>query len=346
MQEALRPPYSWANGLGTDTMIVTVIVCTYNRCHSLRKALDSVAHSTTPEAVEWEVLVMDNNSKDQTRQIAEEFCRRYPGRFRYMFEPQQGKSHALNTAIREARGEVLAFMDDDVTVEPTWLQNLTSCLEGGQWSGAGGRILSARTFPPPAWLALCGPYSMGGMLALFDLGEKAGDLDRPPFGTNMAFHKDMFRKYGDFRTDLGPCPGSEIRNEDTEFGRRLLAAGERIRYEPSAVVYHAVPAERLKKEYFLAFWFDCGRAAIREVGQRPDIWGIPRRYLTLLKHTMVLAPARTLQWSFAFGPQVRFYRKCWVWFTAGEVVEICRRWFAAGNSKQDPAPNIQAERNA
>ena len=67
------------------------------------------------------MLVVDNNSSDQTREVVEEFADRYPGRFRYLFEPQPGKSYALNSGIREARGTVLAFIDDDVTVEPSWL---------------------------------------------------------------------------------------------------------------------------------------------------------------------------------------------------------------------------------
>src|SRR5215469_11293809 len=119
-------------------MNITVILCTYNRCQSLRKALESIAASRLPESIEWEVLVVNNNSKDQTREVVEEFCRAYPGRFRYLFEPKQGKSIALNTGIREAKGEVLAFMDDDVIVEPTWLRNVTAPLERGELSGVGG----------------------------------------------------------------------------------------------------------------------------------------------------------------------------------------------------------------
>src|SRR5208282_2321290 len=89
---------------------ITVILCTYNRCQSLARALDSVAAQTFSESVEWEVLVVDNNSRDQTRDVAEDFCRRYPGRFRYLFEPRQGKSYALNAGIREARGDILALL--------------------------------------------------------------------------------------------------------------------------------------------------------------------------------------------------------------------------------------------
>ena len=103
-------------------MRITVILCTYNRCQSLAKAMESVAASVVPESVDWEVLVVDNNSSDQTREIVEGFCNRFPYRFRYLHELKQGKSNALNSGIRAAKGNLLAFMDDDVLVEPTWLK--------------------------------------------------------------------------------------------------------------------------------------------------------------------------------------------------------------------------------
>ena len=173
-------------------MNITVILCTYNRYESLAKALDSLAALVVPETVEWNVLVVDNNSSDGTRAIVERFCQRYPSRFHYLFEPRQGKSYALNAGIHEASGEVLAFVDDDVIVEATWLQNLTSPLQNTDWAGSGGRILPGRPFSPPRWLAVSGPYAMGGVLcAHFDLGDEAKELDRPPYGTNMAIRKSM-----------------------------------------------------------------------------------------------------------------------------------------------------------
>jgi glycosyltransferase involved in cell wall biosynthesis len=78
-----------------------------------------------PPGVEWEVLVMDNNSKDQPRGVARKFSRRYPRRFSCLFEPQLGKSYALNAGIREAQSDVLAFTDDDVIVHPSGPHNLT-----------------------------------------------------------------------------------------------------------------------------------------------------------------------------------------------------------------------------
>lgn len=305
-------------------MNITVILCTYNRCASLTRSLESVAASELPRSVEWEVLVVDNNSTDKTRAVVEEYCRVYPNRFRYLFEARQGKSHALNSGIREAKGGILAFVDDDVTVEPTWLQNLTSSLQGNEWAGAGGKILLERTSPTPRWLALDGPYSLSGVLVHFDRGDNPGELDWAPYGTNMAFRKTMFGKYGGFRADLSPSPLDDIRGEDVEFGRRLMSAGERLRYEPSAVVYHPVPEHRLRKEYFLAWYFGLGRSLARMWGRGPDIWGIPRPYFSILKKTVTSMAIFASRWMLAVRPQQRFFYKVMVWWQAGQIAEMYR----------------------
>jgi glycosyltransferase involved in cell wall biosynthesis len=308
-------------------MTITVILCTYNRSGVLAKALDSLACSRVAEATEWEVLVVDNNSRDQTRAVVKEFCRREPGHFRYLFEPEPGKSYALNRGIREARGEILAFLDDDITVEPDWLQNLASAFNHAEWSGVGGRTVPDRNFSPPGWLPFREPYFFGGILcALFDFGDQPGELHQAPYGANMAFRKTMFEKYGGFRTDLGPSPNREIPrpNEDTEFGRRLMAAGERLWYEPTAIVYHPILEERLNKEYFLSWWFDFGRALIRERGPRPSFYGIPRYYLSIPRMLSTHLPIRVLQWLCTWNPSDRFFKKCWVRMTLGQIVEIYR----------------------
>ena len=297
-------------------MEISVILCTYNRCEALAKALQSIAAQELPSSVQWEVLVVDNNSADQTRTVVEDFCLRYAGRFRYVFEPEPGKSFTLNTGIREARGRILVFIDDDVTVEQAWLQNLTAHLHSGEWAGSGGRILPEITFSPPRWLVE-GRHSYAP-LALFDLGPKAGILLESPFGTNMAFRREVFDRHGMFRTDLGPRPDCLLRGEDTEFGTRILAAGEKLRYEPSAVVLHAVPEHRLQKDYFLAWWFGKGRADMREVGNPPGTkWfalGIP---LYLFRRLLLW----TLRWLLAVDPSRRFQCKIQVRWLAGSIVE-------------------------
>lgn len=307
-------------------MNISVILVTYNRCESLAKTLESLAGSALPKSVEWEVLVVDNNSNDRTPEVVRDFIHRYPGRFRYISEPTPGKSFGLNTGIDAAQGDILAFIDDDVTVKVTWLQNLTAMLRTEEWAGAGGRTLLDQNFTSPPWLALEGRYNMGGMLAGFDLGETGHELKEAPYGANMAFQKKMFEKHGLFRTDLGPSPNREIPrpNEDTEFGRRLMAAGERLWYEPEAVVYHPVPQSRLRREYFLAWWFDYGRAKSRESWKGAPVFGVPRHYLSVPRMVATHLSVRVLRWMWSLNPQQRFFNKGVAWMSAGQIVEIYR----------------------
>jgi len=322
-------------------MDITLIVCTYNRCDSLRTSLESIACSAMPKGVDWEVLVVDNNSSDRTREVVDEFCRKDGSHFRYLFEPQQGKSCALNSGIREARGSVLAFTDDDVTVEPDWLHNLTSNLRSGEWAGAAGRVMRTWSCPPPHWLSLDGKYEkVGWALVSFEIDQQAGELpsDFPPVGANMAIRSEVFAKHGGFRTDLGPKgnetgdsvgrqagltavtgPQAPRRYDDTEFGQRVMRRGERFRYEPSAVVYHPVPEHRLTKDFFLHWWFARGRDTNLILPNRAPVWGIPRYYLRVAKLAAQLA-GNVFAWLTAIQPSRRFYYKAMVWETAGSMM--------------------------
>jgi len=305
-------------------MKITAILCTCNRCDTLDKALESLASSRLSQGTEWEVIVVDNNSRDRTRDLVEEYCRRYPGHFRYLFEPRPGKSYALNSGIREAGGDILVFTDDDVIVDQNWLQNIAAGLEDGRWVGAGGRTFAEPGFVPPAWLPQSGRYALPP-LALFDFGSEPSELKKSPFGNNMAFHKSMFVKHGGFRTDLGPRFGSKgpQKSEDSEFGMRLLARGERFLYEPSAIVYHAVPKNRARKSYFLAWWFDKVRADIRVEGiPGPTRWFICGVPLYLFRRLAFW----TFQWIFTFKPADRFECRIKAWAKVGQITECYRMW--------------------
>jgi glucosyl-dolichyl phosphate glucuronosyltransferase len=299
-------------------MDITVIVCTFNRSGLLQTALESIAASEVPPGIAWEIVVADNNSNDGTRRVVEDIIRRHPGRFRYVFEPCPGKSNALNSAIAAAKGDVLAFVDDDITVHPRWLYALTSPLLNGPWIGSGGRVLAEWQSAPPAWLDT-ESWILAGPMVHFDLGLEAGQLHETPVGTNMAFRKTVFERYGGFRADLGPRPGSEIRNEDSEFARRLLQAGEPLYYEPSAIVYHPIPENRLTKDYFLAWWFSKGRTGIREAGVSSEVrWrvcGIPLAYVRRLIRW-------TIQWMFTLNNKGRFGCRVCVWKLFGEIKEF------------------------
>ena len=172
---------------------------------------------------------------------------------------------------------------------------------------------------------------MIGPLVQFDRGLQAGRLEETPVGTNMAFRKSLFERYGGFRADLGPRPGSEIRNEDSEFVRRLLRAGEPLYYAPSAIVYHPTPDDRLTMDYFLAWWYGKGRSEIRESGISPEIrWKIGGIPLFLFRQIIRWA----VQWMFTLDRIGRFDCQVRVWKLAGEMVECSK-------ASATPAPQAQ-----
>ena len=319
-------------------MMITVILCTANRCSGLAATLESVASSVVPESTPWEILVVDNNSRDATRSVVESMKEKFPGRFLYLFEPRAGKAYALNAGIEVARGDVLAFVDDDVTVEPAWLANLTAPLQDKMWAGSGGRVVLQWKCAAPKWLPAGGRHPLG-LLAEFDLGLEPRELDEPPYGVNMAFRRIVFEKYGGFRTDLGPSPDRDIPRpgEDTEFGMRLLNAGERLRYVPSAVVYHPVPAERIRKQYFLTWWFDKGRSEIRQLPVPPA--PTARGFMGLL-HLFRNLAAWVFRWMSAIQTARRFGRKLTVWYKAGEISEYCFLMKAHARRRQMRAAGV------
>jgi glycosyltransferase involved in cell wall biosynthesis len=302
---------------------ISVILCTHNRCESLVEALDSLSKSILPESVEWEVLVVDNNSSDSTRQVAESFCEKLPTHFRYVFEPKPGKSNALNRGIQEATGQILAFTDDDLTVESAWLQNLTAHLCSGEWAGAGGRVLPERGFSPPQWIPVGNKHALAP-LSIFDRGPEPGALEESPIGACMAFHRRMFEKYGGFRTDMGPGLGAASlqKSEDNEFGHRLRAAGEKLRYEPEAVAYHPVPQYRLDKGYFLRWWFEKTRSDVSAFGIPSEtkwfIAGVPL-------HLVGSLAVGTMRWIGTIDPSQRFACKINVWVLTASILQSYRQ---------------------
>lgn len=301
--------------MDTSTRI-TVILCTHNRARTLAKALESIATQALSQSIGWEIVVVDNNSSDKTRQVIEDCRSRYPGRIRYVFEPQQGISYARNTGVRNAQGDILAFIDDDETASPGWLQNLTANLYSGEWSGAGGRILPQWNCPRPQWFSDRNALTMAP-LVVFDPATEEGPLTQTPFGANMAFRKEMFDLHGGFRTDLGRVGKGLLSGEDTEFGGRLIAAGRRLRYEPTAVTYHPVEEFRIRREYFLEWWFNKGRSDVREFGNQPNkirFLGVPLR----LFRGLIM---ESLRWMVALEPSHRFICKIKVWACAGLIFE-------------------------
>lgn len=243
-------------------MDATAVICTYNRAASLRNALGSLRALDIPPGLRWEVLVVDNNSSDSTREVVQEFETFLP--VRHLFEGRPGKSHALNTAVREARGRVLAFTDDDAIVDRGWLRAIFETFESGAWDGIGGRTLLRTDREMPQWLK----KELWGFLACMDFGDESFRMEDPQvtlIGVNMALRREVFERLGGFDEGLGPKGKALAKGEDSELFQRMLQAGMSIVYQPAAIVHHVVAPERLRKSYFRGVHYESGR-----------VWGMRR----------------------------------------------------------------------
>ncbi|HRP26084.1 glycosyltransferase [Thauera sp.] len=225
----------------------SIIVCTYQRANSLRETLASLKQLRIPPNWAVEVMVVDNNSSDHTRNVVEEQRADWPA-LRYEFEPAQGLSHARNHGIAAAQGEIILFTDDDVLPETDWLEQTIAGLDRYDSDACGGYIAPIWEAPPPAWLT----ERFYGFLAVRTDREDDYPIDSPslaPFGANMAFRKAVFDKVGLFDTERGRKGKVLASGEDGEMFERILAAGMKAVFLGKSRVRHKVEAFRMTKAY-------------------------------------------------------------------------------------------------
>jgi glycosyltransferase involved in cell wall biosynthesis len=256
------------------TLSATVLVCTYNRAGLLREMLESLRANEA--AREWDVVVVDNNSTDDTRAVVEAMGPRFPVPLSYAFEPQQGKSHALNTGIALARGEVVVFTDDDVRVGHGWLDAACAELDADHaLDYTGGPVRPIWGAPPPAWLDQQ-RADLWGTLAILDYGNRGfvfEERQRVPLGANMAVRRRLIERIGGFDAELGRRGRSLLGQEQAEFFARGRSLGARGAYVPAMELHHHVPPERLTKRYFRRWWFWKGvsRARVDLMHQQTEL---------------------------------------------------------------------------
>ena len=224
-------------------MRLTVVICTWNRAALLRQTLASISQLRVPDGVQWELLVVNNNSTDETEQAIASWAGRLP--LRMLVEPRPGKSHALNRAVRDAAGDYILFTDDDVLVSPDWIQAYCEAFRADPDAAVfGGPIVPWFAGDPPAWLVRTFRQIEYAYAAL-DLGDapvQFGGHD-VPFGANMALRAREQRGY-QYNPELGPRPGSGLRGEEITLVKAMLAAGARGWWVPGARVRHYIPPER------------------------------------------------------------------------------------------------------
>ena len=326
------------------TMKFSIVIATYNRAEELGRTLDSLAALRVDAP--WELIVVDNNSTDRTRETVEAARTAFPAPLVYMFEREQGRSAALNAGLALARGALVVTTDDDVRVEPHWLTRIARGFETQDCDSIGGPVFPLWRGSPPRWLSARGG-PLWAVIALQDFGPAPIQFgERIPLGVNMAFRREAFAHAGAFNTRVGRKAGTLLGQEVREWCVRAHAAGLRGFYIPDVVVRHVIPAERLSKAYYRRwfFWRGVSRALLyAEAGldmEKPEqssidfsrvshLLGVPR----YLFRTAVRQVRDWLVASWRRDPVAAFEHQAWLCFFAGILVQRWRdRW------RTPPAP--------
>jgi glycosyltransferase involved in cell wall biosynthesis len=292
-------------------MDFTVIICTYNRARNLPICLGRLAAQQDVTGMTWEVLVVDNNSSDGTREAVDRLARDLPIAIRCVREPEQGLNYARNTGIRESHGRYFSYVDDDILVGPNWLAAVYRSFLRNDADAVGGRIHLDPSIRLPKWIRA--DTDMLGFLGYQDLGDRPLEMDglkQYPFGGNMAFNRRVVERIGYFNPKLGRKGAGRKRNElfkgaETDYFHRLAAAGRaRIVYEPDAIVYHQVMPFQLRKKYFRTIHYNAGyqRARYDDTRHARELAGIP----LFMYQQLVRGTGRYLWQAFTRGPDWAF----------------------------------------
>lgn len=222
---------------------VSVVVCTYRRADVLRLCLESLVAQTNQSSA-FEVIVVDNNSRDQTKSVVDSVCAR-AGNIRYVLEQRQGLSHARNRGYHEAAAEYVAYIDDDARVPEDWVTKVCSIIREHHPDLFGGVIHPYYLTPKPAWFE--DKYEI--RVHQEQTGWMPKTNRRFLSGSNMIFQKSLLTEYGGFNPALGMAGGEIAYGEETELVARALREDRKVYYDRDLIVYHLVPEHKMQLWY-------------------------------------------------------------------------------------------------
>jgi glycosyltransferase involved in cell wall biosynthesis len=264
-------------------MDVSVVIGTYNRAILLGRTLTALQSQRTAPGLTWELVVVDNNSSDDTRAVVSAARAAFPVPMRYVFESRQGISHARNAGIDNATGGIIAVTDDDCRPESAWVQNVVDCMLRWDADVLGGRILPEWSSPPPPWLAT--DRHLWTSIAMLDdsvvrrveLGPWQREHGFRVWGANIAFRRSTFEAVKGFDPSLGNRGHKSYGREDIMFVRRVVEAGKLVMFDPTPTVHHWVGRNRMRKSFYRrhSFYYGEGAALSNGPPKGRHLFGIP-----------------------------------------------------------------------
>ncbi len=238
---------------------ISVVICTYNRAAYIRDAMESLYKQTLSKEA-WEVIIVNNNSVDNTEAICVDFIHSHPDAHIYYFnEPKQGASFARNTGAQHAQSPLLCFMDDDAIAEKEYLDRIVAFFpQHPDAGGLGGRIIPRYIPREPRWMShyvssLVGHFNYSNEVTVFS-------PNKYPLESNMVVRKTDFDTIGGFSTALPGVVGTlRIGGEGKDLFLRLKALDRIIYYDPAIRVHHVVETAKLTREYMYRVASGIGR---------------------------------------------------------------------------------------
>ena len=350
---------------------VTILLCTYNRAPLLRETLAAMQEMTRPAACQVDIIVVDNNSTDDTATVVSQAATNARFPVALLSERQQGKSFALNTGLSGATGDVLALTDDDVLPAADWLMRIVAAFRTHDVTFVFGKVLPRWSCTPPPELLTVAAQDIWGPLAIVDYGdepaayEAANTGQRLPIGANLAFRRSALLAIGGWRTDLGKVNNTLISGEDHEIFMRLRRHGLYSGYyDPGLSVRHYVPASRLTRRYFRRwfYWHGITEAIMLEdlypelnMADVPRIAGVPRfacrqglaqawRWLTTRRNDALGAlveELRLLQYIGLFVECWRQRKRVWRALPRVAAAMVVALWLAGAMATVSAAGQVQ-----
>ncbi len=239
--------------MASDTLAISVLIPTHNRAQLLRRTLESLREVKAPHGIMAEIVVVANACTDATTDVCAALAASFPLPLRWVVESNVGASHARNRLLAEARGDILAFLDDDVFVEHRWLEGLLEVFAQYPAGLVAGRVeLWWDAVARPRWLT----HRSAHLLSCVDYGSRVRELltAGEAISANLAIRRCVLKDVSQFRTDVDRVGRQVVGGGDTDFIARALAAGHRMFYAPRASIRHWVAPERITMDYL-------GRAA-------------------------------------------------------------------------------------
>jgi glucosyl-dolichyl phosphate glucuronosyltransferase len=298
---------------------LTAIVCTLDRADCLRDALRSLLEQTA-DPVAYEVLVVDNGSRDATRSVVET---EFAGRVRYLLEPETGLSRARNAGLRSARGSIVAYLDDDALAATGWVSAILRTFEEVRPSPGcvGGSIDLLWEAPRPPWLHE-GLLGRLGRLALPG-GPRPLGGEQYVFGGNSAYPAGLLAEIGGFPAELGRKGKSLLGHEEILVERTIQDRGLTVYYQPAMAIRHRVFPSRLRKEWFRrgAYGYGISEATLEIV--REGLPALRRWGRAAGRAGKLLASPRALGClALPSDDPARFLTQCSAWSQLGYIQKM------------------------